>query len=288
MSTGEKGGSTRQAITKTQIQDFCVSYPPIEEQRRIVAMLDEALAGVQQATANTERNLANTQELFDAHLQAIFANPADGWEEKTLKEIVSEMITGPFGSMLHKSDYVDDGIPVINPQNIVDGKIISLAKTMISRETKKRLSKYSLRERDLVVARRGEMGRCAIVTKDQEGWLCGTGSLVIRFKEYVDEQYLNLFLSSPISKSVLEENSSGTTMNNLSQGVLKQMQVPMPPLDEQRAIVAQLDALAAETQRLQAIYQQKLAALQELKQAILQQAFTPSTKVRRTSEVRRT
>jgi hypothetical protein len=93
---------------------------------------------------------------------------------------VSEVLTGPFGSLLHKSDYVSDGIPLINPINIVDGQIIVGTEKTVSRETLNRLRSYALSEGDIVFGRRGEIGRCAVVGPEQAGWLCGTGCFFIR------------------------------------------------------------------------------------------------------------
>jgi len=257
------------------LKELQLSYPEsLPEQQRIVKILDEVFAAAAKAKENAEKNLANAAELFQSYLQSVFANPGKGWEEKKLGEITEEMMTGPFGSMLHKSDYVEDGTPVVNPQNIIDGKILPLQKTMISAKTTLRLKKYMLKKNDIVMARRGEMGRCAIVTDNEIGWLCGTGSLVIRLKNNADEKFINTYLSSDKSKEALLKASIGTTMSNLNQGILSDLAISLPPLKEQHSIVAKLDALSAETKKLEAIYKQKLSALEELKKSVLQKAFS--------------
>ena len=260
-------------INRNEVYSIDIQIPPLSEQQRIVAILDEAFVAIATAKENAEKNLQNARELFESYLQIVFANPGDGWEEKKLGEVVSEMITGPFGSMLHKSDYVPEGVPVVNPQNIINGEIIPLQKTMVGQKTRERLTKYSLQEKDIVIARRGEMGRCAIVSKRQAGWLCGTGSMVIRLKKNADEKYLVLLLSSSKVKSILEKDSIGATMSNLNQGILMQITIPLPSLPDQRSIVSKLDALSAETKKLESIYRQKLADLDELKKSVLQKAF---------------
>ena len=260
-------------INRNEVYSIDIQIPPLSEQQRIVAILDEAFVAIATAKENAEKNLQNARELFESYLQSVFANPGDGWEEKKLGEVVSEMITGPFGSMLHKSDYVPEGVPVVNPQNIINGEIIPLQKTMVGQKTRERLTKYSLQEKDIVIARRGEMGRCAIVSKRQAGWLCGTGSMVIRLKKNADEKYLVLLLSSSKVKSILEKDSIGATMSNLNQGILMQITIPLPSLPDQRSIVSKLDALSAETKKLESIYRQKLADLDELKKSVLQKAF---------------
>ena len=168
-----------------------------------------------------------------------------GWEWVRLGDLTTEIATGPFGSMIHKSDYVSDGIPLINPSHMIDGKIVHDLSVSVSQRMAKKLSSYRLFENDIVVARRGEMGRCAIVTAESDGFLCGTGSFVLRFIDNIDRQYiLNLF-KTEYAKEYLGGNSVGTTMTNLNHGILNNMPVLLPPLPEQHRIVARIDQLMA-------------------------------------------
>lgn len=266
-------GLTVPKLNQEKMRSIEIPVPPLPEQQRIVSLLDETFAALTKVHANAERNQVNAREVFEAELAEIYDSAGKNWEEKKLGDIASEMQTGPFGSTLHKSDYVTNGIPVINPQNIVNGEIIPLQKMMISQKTKERLSRYILQEKDIVLARRGEMGRCAIVKKEQAGWVCGSGSFVIRLKKEVDANYLVRYLSSTKIKHVLQKGSVGTTMDNLNQGILSDIDIPFPPLAEQRAIVQRLDGLAKETRRLEEVYQQKLEAVEELRKSVLQKTF---------------
>lgn len=275
----EARGVAQKGIYLNQLKSIEIPLPSLPEQQRIVAILDEAFAAIAKAKANAEQNLKNAKELFESYLQGVFEQKGDGWEEKTLGDILEEMMTGPFGSMLHKSDYVENGIPVVNPQNIINGKILPLEKTMISDITFAKLKKYALKEGDIVMARRGEMGRCALVKKENTGWLCGTGSVVIRInKMKADQLFLNTYLSSSWVKAQLEKASTGATMSNLNQSILSEIRVNLPPLKEQQFIVQKLDALSAQTKKLEAIYQQKINDLEELKKSILQKAFSGELK----------
>lgn len=256
------------------LKEVSVPVPPIEEQGRIVAILDEAFSGLDKAKQNAEKNLQHSRELFESHLQSVFTQRGDGWVEKELREVCSEMTTGPFGSNLHKSDYVVDGIPVVNPQNIIKGEIVPLAKTMVSEKTRQRLSRYILREHDIIIARRGEMGRCGIISREQAGWLCGSGSFMIRVSNNIDARYLNVFLSSAVVKQYLQKGSVGTTMDNLNQSILTSMPVPVPTMPEQQRVIMSLKEIRVETQRLESVYRRKLAALDELKKSLLNKAFS--------------
>lgn len=180
-----------------------------------------------------------------------------GWACATLIELILELQTGPFGSTLHKSDYQIGGVPVINPASLKDGKIVPIDDMAVSRVTCERLSVFKLCEGDIVMARRGEMGRCAIVTSREAGWLCGTGSLVLRMPRSTYAPYLALLIGSPMSRAYLGGASVGSTMQNLNQSILAKMPVGVPPLAEQQRIVAKVDELMALCDRLEGLERER-------------------------------
>ncbi len=182
--------------------------------------------------------------------------------------------TGPFGSALHKSDYTSDGIPVINPMHIVDGQIAPSRTMTITERAANSLADFRINPGEIVIGRRGDMGRCAVVQKHHGGWLCGTGSMIIR-PQNADPDFLQRVLSSPRAISAIENSSVGTTMVNLNQGTLASLRVQFPPLPEQRAIAAALsdvDALLDGLDRL-------IAKKRDLKQAAMQQLLTGQTRL---------
>ena len=177
-----------------------------------------------------------------------FALP-EGWAWVRLVSLIEAFITGPFGSALHKSDYVADGIPLINPMNITNGKVIPIDKMQVSPETAERLSSFKVAPSDIVIARRGDMGRCAVVQPAQKGWLCGTGSFILRFPAVLCSEYFAVCLRSPYSVELMSGNSIGNTMLNLNQTILKSILIPVPPCTEQNRIINAIfdaDALLAE------------------------------------------
>lgn len=149
--------------------------------------------------------------------------------------------TGPFGSMLHKSDYVSAGVPLINPTNIVGETFDADAEKQVSAKTVIRLAKYVLEKGDVVIGRRGEIGRCAVVSTNEAGWVCGTGCFYIRPKPTIDPYFLAWLLRSPMYREQLERASTGTTMKNLSNTTLAKLPIAVPAIGEQRRIVAILD-----------------------------------------------
>jgi len=162
------------------------------------------------------------------------------WTTAELGEVADVKI-GPFGSLLHKSDYVEGGIPLVNPMHIIDGRIVPDPEHAVTADKASQLANYRLVEGDVVLGRRGEMGRCAIVRPEDDGYLCGTGSLIVRPSPSLSPQFVDRLLSSPGMIRTFERASLGTTMPNLNQEIVASVQIPLPPLDEQRRIAAILD-----------------------------------------------
>ncbi len=168
-----------------------------------------------------------------------------GWVVASLRDLVS-LKTGPFGSSLHESDYVADGIPIINPMHIEGGRISPSSKHRVSSETAQRLHEFKVQLNDIVIGRRGEMGRCAVVKQRETGWLCGTGSLVIRSASGLCADFLQRYLSSDAVVKYLLQASVGSTMANLNQDVLMAITVGLPPTQEQTRIVDKLEELLSD------------------------------------------
>ncbi len=175
-----------------------------------------------------------------------------GWAWARLGDAILAVQTGPFGSTLHKSDYVENGTPVVNPANIQDDGIRILPNMMIGDNTLKRLSRYILEQGDIVMGRRGEMGRCSLVTEREAGWLCGSGSFVLKTSSEIFQPFLVMMIRAPKSRAYLAGGSVGATMNNLNHRILNNMVVALPPLAEQKRIVAKVDELFAQTRALEA------------------------------------
>ena len=176
----------------------------------------------------------------------------DGWAAVRFSDVLTELQTGPFGSSLHQNDYEMGGTPVINPASMRDGKIVPVEKMAVGKTTLERLSTFKLRAGDIVMGRRGEMGRCAVVTEQEDGWLCGTGSLILRLPRCLYPKYLAMLIGSPYVREYLGGFAVGATMQNLNQSILLKMNVGLPPFAEQHRIVARVDELMAVCDRLEA------------------------------------
>lgn len=167
----------------------------------------------------------------------------ESWEWVRLKSLLLQASTGPFGSMLHQSDYVEKGVPLVNPANIINATISDIKIKKVSSSTAERLAAYKLSSKDVVIGRRGEMGRSAIVTNRENGWLCGTGCFFVTPSSGLLPDYLVFLLSTPYIKESLLSKSVGTTMNNLNHGILGHLLIPLPPKTEQKRIMAKIEKL---------------------------------------------
>ncbi|MGH6626968.1 MAG: restriction endonuclease subunit S [Burkholderiaceae bacterium] len=180
------------------------------------------------------------------------------------------MQTGPFGSQLHAADYSEEGIPVVMPQDMADGRIVCDRIARVSETHVHKLKRHVLRAGDLVFSRRGDVTRFAVVTENEVGWLCGTGSIRIRMNcPDVLVSYARRYLQQAEVGAWLLNEAKGVTMPNLNTQIIRALPFVFPPLPEQRRIAAILDQ--AETLRTQR--RAALAQLDILAQSIFLDMF---------------
>ena len=211
------------------LKEAKIYYPNSEEQSKIVLILDEISSVIE----HRQRQLQKLDELVKARFVEMFGDPVSnpyGYDKVALSDLADIKI-GPFGSLLHKEDYIEGGHPLLNPSHIVDGKISPDDKLTISDEKYVELSAYQLKIGDVVMGRRGEMGRCAVVPKD--GFLCGTGSIIIRTKGEVTPDYIQKIISFPSFKKIIEDMAVGQTMPNLNVPIVSRFQIIKPSMEVQ-------------------------------------------------------
>lgn len=196
------------------------------------------------------------------------------WAWASFQDVADEISTGPFGSIIHKHDYVEGGIPLINPSHMIKGHIKEDLSVSVSLAKAEELSSYRLTNGDIVMARRGEVGRCAAVTDREAGWLCGTGSFVLRFHPAINRQFILLLFATDTVRNYLTGNSVGTTMTNLNHGILKKMPVAVPPAEEQYRIVQKVDELMAICDHLKQRLTQASNTRCQLAGAVVEQAIS--------------
>ena len=280
-------GGALPTLSQKEVAGYRFACPDDPEEQQAIA---EALSDANALIEGLERLIAKKRLIKQGAMQELLTgkrrtngrapewdnhgNPI-GWERSELSELAN-FITGPFGSTFHKSDYVRGGVPLINPSHIVSGQIIPDDEISISADMARKLSVFALRENDVVIGRRGEMGRCAVVNASSAGFLCGTGSMIVRPKDLSMAGLLQVILSSPAVVAEIEENSVGTTMINLNQSTLASLRVLLPSSPDERSdLAAVLADMDAEIQALEA----RLAKARQVKEGMMQNLLTGRIRV---------
>lgn len=270
-----KGGA-QPNISQEIIKSHEFPLPPLSEQHRIVDRIESLFAKLDEAKQKAQDALDSFETRKAAILHKAFTGELIGKHSTattTLEEITTCIRIGPFGSALHKEDYILGGVPVVNPKHIVQQKIVPEEKTTVSVLKAEELSSYILQKNDIILGRRGDMGRSAPVTDLETGWLCGTGSMIIRLKSGYNAKFYSQIIASQAAVRYLEENSVGSTMKNLNEKVVRLLPIPDFTVDEQLEIVRILDNLLAKEQQAKEVAEKVLEQIDLIKKAILARAF---------------
>ncbi|MGM9587127.1 MAG: restriction endonuclease subunit S [Candidatus Limivicinus sp.] len=252
-------------LNKATLGETEIQIPSMAKQEVIADRLNK----IDNLVSLRKQQLAKLDELVKSRFVEMFGDPVTnphGFEKVTLSDL-AEIKIGPFGSLLHKEDYIEGGHALVNPSHIIDGKVSVDEKLTVSDDKFAELSAYHLQIGDVVMGRRGEMGRCAVVSYD--GLLCGTGSLLIRTKGEVTADYIQKIISFPSFKKTIEDMAVGQTMPNLNVPIVSGFQIIKPPMEVQSAyykFVEQLD-------KSKLAVQQSLDKLELLKKALMQKYF---------------
>ncbi len=263
------GGTGVPTLNRNDVHGEMVSVPSdVKEQQRIVAILDEAFDGIATAKANAERNLQNARALFESHLQSVFSERGDGWEEKTISVLAKHSL----GKMLDKVKNKGDLQPYLRNIN-VRWFAFDLSDILEMRFLEAEAARYTAVKGDVLICEGGYPGRAAIW--DGEDPIYFQKALHrVRFHEPDHNKWFVYFLYWQDKSGLLKQHFSGTGIQHFTGEVLSRFKLPIPPLPILRKLVARIEELSIETQRLESIYQQKLAALAELKKSLLHQAFS--------------
>ena len=265
-------GNAQPNISQIKIKNTQIPILTLPEQRRIVKILYEVFEETARAKENAEKNIQNAKELFESYLQSVFANPKKDWEEKKLGQIL-DIKRG--GSPRPIQKYLTSDTNGINWIKIGDTKNIDKYIFKTNQKIKPAGLKKSrlVNIGDFILSNSMSFGKPYImktVGAIHDGWL------VLREKNnsVIDKDYLYNILSSPYVFNQFDKLAAGSTVRNLNIALVSTVKIPLPLVLEQKSIVKKLDALSAETKKLEAIYKQKLADIEELKKSILKKAFS--------------
>jgi type I restriction enzyme S subunit len=260
-------GATVKSLRLRHFQELPIPLPPLPEQQRIVAILDDAFAKIGKAKANAEQNLKNAKELFDVYLHKYYTSKEDGWEEKKLKE-VAEYFNGLTYS---PKDVSNEGIIVLRSSNVqndeLDFKDIVRVKVTVK-------EKIIVKEGDILMCSRNGsarlVGKTATIKNLDEEMTFGTFMMIVR-SEY--NPYLSWFFKSTDFRNQIK-GGANTMINQITRYMLDDIVLSFPSIEKQNKVVRQLDALSIEIKKLETIYNQKINDLEELKKSVLQKAFS--------------
>lgn len=263
-------------ITKYMLNAVVVPFPPEKEQERIVAILDEAFEGIATATAHAERNLHNARELFQSVLQSTFEQKGEDWVETTLEDVLK--VQPRNGWSPPAAHHSDSGTPVLTLSAVTGFEFRKDAIKYTSAEID-RGKHYWVNNGDLLITRSNTVelvGHVAIAS----GLTTPTiyPDLIMRMSpdpDRAETKFLYYALRTPTLREVISGRATGAnpTMRKINKSAVQTLPLRVPAIRTQKDIVQKLDALAAKTRRLEAVYQRKLDALAELKQSLLQRAF---------------
>jgi len=238
-----------------EVLDFTIPLPPLPEQQRIVALLDEAFAGIATARAHAEQNLRNARALFESQLQAVFSQRGEGREETTIDKISANLDNKRIP--ITKSDRKSGEYPYYGASGIVDY-----------------VADYIFDGDMLLVSEDGAnlLARSTPIAFSVSGkyWV-NNHAHILKFENMATQRFVEFYFAS----IRLDEYITGAAQPKLNQKALNSIPIPIPTsLDAQELIVERIESMQEETQRLESLYQRKLAALDELKQSLLHQAFS--------------
>jgi len=244
-------GSSIPQLTVPMIRDYEIPLPPLPEQQRIVSILDACFSVIERSRNNAEQNLKNAKALFESYLQGVFEN--GDWEMKTLNQISENLDRKRKPITKNKRD--SGNIPYYGASGIVDY-----------------VADYLFDENLLCVSEDGAnlLARTYPIAFSISGktWV-NNHAHVLKFPNLITQKFVEVYINS----IKIDDFVSGMAQPKLNQAMLNKIPIPFPSLEEQQTIVRQLDALRAETQKLEAVYQKKLNDLDEMKKSILQKAF---------------
>lgn len=266
-------GSAQKNLDMREFVNIPIPIPPLAEQKRIVAKIDEAFEKIDALKANAERNLANAKELFQSALDEA-VRPKPGWVEKRLGEVCLSIMDGDW---IESKDQSSNGIRLVQTGNVGVGRFIPKddRRHYISEATFNRLKCTEIFFGDILVSRLPDpVGRACIVPQSDQRMITAVDCSIVRLNQSIYDGWFFIYYASSIKWLYdIEAKCTGSTRKRISRKNLQEITVPVPPLPEQKRIAEKLDALSQMTETLQQNYARQIADCAEMRKAILLEAF---------------
>lgn len=261
-------GTTVPIVNKSKFNSIRVVLPPIPEQKCIVAILDQAFADIEQARAKTEQNLKNARELFESYLQQVFSQHGDDWGVKKIAEIAETCL----GKMLDKKKNKGNPKPYLRNQN-VQWFNINTDDLLEMRFEGSEYERYAIKKGDLVICEGGYPGRGAIWEQDEDIFF-QKALHRIRCHNPLYNRWVLYYLYLSDCNGTLKNSFTGAGIQHFTGKSLKQLALPIPPVELTEKFVRNFDELFNHVISLEHIYHNKLKSIDQLKKSILQKAFS--------------
>jgi type I restriction enzyme, S subunit len=266
----QQTGASYPAVNDAQVRKQLINFPPLPEQRRIVAILDEAFAGLAVAAANAEKNLKNAREVFESYLNSVFNQKGEDWREKTLKQISIDFGRGKSKHRPRGDARLLGGkYPLIQTGDVANSDHYICEYSQTYSEFGLAQSKLWPKGTVCIAIVGANVAETAILGFEA----CFPDSVIglVVDESLADCEYVEFLLQT--FKAMLKERGKGTARDNINLATFENQRFPFPDVIKQKRIVARLNEMAEQTTRLESVSSQKLAAIAELKQALLQKAF---------------
>ena len=268
----EAHGAAQANVSPNAIQEVPFALPPLEEQKRIVSILDEAFEGLDRARENAEANLKSARELFAQSVESVFDNvDVDSVQTLRLGSIVTRLTNGYVGPT--RDIYVDDGIPYLLAKFVKNNRLRFDEKTFITPAFNAKHKKSILKTGDVVLVQSGHIGHCAVIPPEHNGHNCHAMIILSALPEVLSGHYLSAVLNTPKQQDHFQKIRTGSTVPHLTCKLVKEMMLPVPKLDLQTKIVSEIDALRNKVDQIDFLYRTKLQDISDLRQSLLQKAF---------------
>jgi type I restriction enzyme S subunit len=253
-------------------KDMVVPLPPLPEQQRIVAILDEAFAGLATATSNTQKNLKNARELFDSHLSSAFDRGlGSDWKTRALSELTDKDTPITYGVV---KPGPEGDVTFVRGGDLSDGEVLVDQLRTITRAISDQYKRTLLRGGEILISLVGQPGQVGIVPPALAGANIARQVGLIRLRPDNDSKFVSYFLRSPLGQKSLGAYQGGSVQQVINLADLRLVEVPLPNLHLQKEIANRLDEVSGKVRSLSKSYERKIAVLAELKQSVLQRAFS--------------
>lgn len=269
------------SVTQSDLAGHPIDLPPLDEQRAIAEYLDRETQKIDELITEQRGLIETLRERRRVVIDDVFFRRAA--DSRRLRRLLTSSITGPFGTQLKSSEYVNDCVPVINPTHIVNSRICPDWLITVTSEKSVELERFRLIPGDVILGRKGDVDKAAVVSNVEEGYICGSDSMALRPSEELNGEYLWWYLQSPSAHRQLEQWSVGSTVAGLNQRTISHLEIPIMGLSFQLEVCAYLNTQTSRIDELIAESEDLIALSQERRAALITAAVTGQIDVREAS-----